>query len=180
MKDNKKFEEEIPLAKHFSKKMFPKYSKVFEYDYFWQTCLIGLWKACENFNGNEKVWGSFAWTCMRNELTTEKWKQFEKNGVRLSAESVSLDLSYDDGDPVYDVAEEPDYAGEMLEKEVKAEMLTLKENQRKAIIHYYWDSMNLTQIGKKLGTSKTTARNLIDAGESLLRKKFGKKSAFGY
>ena len=180
MKGKKIFEDEIPLAKHFSKKMFSKYSAVFEYDDFWQICLIGLWKACGNFNGNEKLWGSFAWTCMRNELTTEKWKQSEKNGMKSFTEAVSLDLSYDDGDPVYDVAEEPDFAEEVLEKEVKAEMLKLKENQRKAMIHYYWDSMNLTQIGRKLGTSKTTARNLIDAGESLLKKKFRKKSAFGY
>ncbi len=170
MNSQKRFNDNINLAKFFIMKNRSKHPLI-EYDDLWQTVLIGLWKASVNFNGEEKAWTSFAYACMRNEISAEKWRTIEKNGVKADAESLSLDLTYSDGTNVYNPSIEYDYSDSIMKECVRKEILKLSKKQRYCIQKRYFEGMKIVDIAKELNCSSTNVKGIINYAKSKIEKR---------
>lgn len=174
MDKQKRFNDNIPLAKYYIKNVGKKYLRYFEYDDLWQIVLIGLWKAAENFNGDEKAWSACAYSYMRNEISAEKWRMFEKNGSKIHNEAVSLDLTYDGESPVYNPSVEYDYTESIIQKDIKKEILKLSKKQRYCIQKRYFEGMKIVDIAKELNCSANNVKGLIDYGRNKIKHNLNK------
>lgn len=165
---NKLFNENIPLAKYFCKQIYFRYKHHFEPDDFLQVCYIGLWKACKSFNGDKKQWSSFAFNCMKNEIHNEDSLLFGGKKREGMDKNISIDSTYENGEPVYNPSIEYDFEKLGTAAEIRSKLKLLSEKQRVAIHQYYWEGYSLREIAEKQGKTHEAIRQLLNYGKKRL------------
>ena len=164
-----RFKKNLPLAMFTAKKMWLKMRKYFEYDEVYQICMIGLWKACMNFNGDERQWCSFACICMRNECSNEKRMMFETKGTRVYENMSSLDLKNEDKENVFNPSVTYDFDKKIVSEEIKSKVLKLTSTQKKILFERFWNDKKVVDIAKELNCSKTNVNTVIKYAKERLR-----------
>ena len=135
------FAENVGLAYWYVKKFFSQY---FQDDDIKQEALLGLWRAAETFNAENKVkFSSYACKCMRNQILME----FRKRKKQTEIEVIRLeDCILDNEDlRVYQMLEDSksgidascielmDYIGRLPKKEQHIIKLKLEGSNQKEI-----------------------------------------------
>lgn len=147
------FEEQIPLAKFFCKKLYPYFLKYLDEEEVYQYCLIGIWEALKTYNP-KYIWSSYAFLRVRSklhEVAVAAGAQKRKTNLN----TVSLDVTYEDGDAKFNpfVGET---SQELIDKMlVRKHVLKLKRAFRRTLYMYYALNMSFQEIADIEGCSKT-------------------------
>jgi RNA polymerase sigma factor (sigma-70 family) len=121
--------------------------------------LLGLTFAIKNFNLNKSKFSTYAWMCIRSKIISGLRTRSMKSGhLRISK---------------YDLEKLPcrNNDREIAVKKVKELMDSMPESSKKtAVVGWFLQKRNLTDIGKELGVGQSFAQRRKDEGLKELKK----------
>lgn len=147
------FEEQIPLAKYFCKRLYPYLRRYLEQEEVYQYCLWGIWEALKSYNP-KYVWSSYAFLCVRSKLhniVSGAGMQRRK----INFDTISLDVTYEDGDTKLNPFVE-EISQELIDKMlIRKHVLKLKRSFRRTLYMHYVLNMTFREIASIEGCSKS-------------------------
>lgn len=147
------FEEQIPLAKYFCKKLYPYFSRYLEEEEVLQYCLFGIWEALKSYNP-KYVWSSYAFLCVRSKLHNVAMSAGMQKR-KINFDTTSLDITYEDGDAKFNPSS-AETSQVLIDKMlIREHVLKLKRTFRRTLYMHYVLNMNFREIANIEGCSKS-------------------------
>lgn len=156
----KLFSENVNLVYYVLYKKFPQYARDED---FQQIASIALWRACVAFDPIKGKFSTIAIKAITNAILNFIQRELPKysSGISLDAQLANTDTDTSLGELLCDESQEISADNISLNKVVSDYIKMQTSHQTQNIIKLLIDGYSQSEIGKKLGTSRTYVNTVV-------------------